>query len=259
MDYKRGEIRALTNANVLTTGFDAPSIDLIAMLRATLSPGLYVQMAGRGLRIAEGKADCLVLDFAGVVQTHGPITAVEPTGRASTQEADKMPPVKECPECGELVAPAVRVCPACQYAFPAPERKPLVLRQDDIMGLDPLTMRVQTWQWREHTSRSSGKEMIKVTYYGALSDPPVTEYFPIWHEGYAGEKAMRLLSRIMQDAGILKRQDDLKNELLHLNASAPPHQIEYRKDGKFYRVTARHFAGTADVDRGPAAFNRATG
>ena len=42
-------------------------IDLIAMLRPTMSPGLYVQMAGRGLRIADGKADCMVLDFAGVV------------------------------------------------------------------------------------------------------------------------------------------------------------------------------------------------
>ena len=75
-DFKAGRIRALTNANVLTTGFDAPGIDLVAMLRPTMSPGLYVQMAGRGLRIAPGKNDCLVLDFAGVVEQHGPITAV---------------------------------------------------------------------------------------------------------------------------------------------------------------------------------------
>lgn len=259
MEYKRGEIRALTNANVLTTGFDHPGIDLIAMLRATMSPGLYVQMAGRGLRIAEGKADCLVLDFAGVVQAHGPITAVEPPSKARSATEDDRPPVKECPQCGELVAPAVRVCPACGHKFPEPERKPLVLREDDIMGFEPLTMHVTSWQWREHVSRTSGKEMIKVTYYGALSDPPVTEYFPIWHEGYAGEKAMLLLSRIMRDAGILRRQDDIKNELLYLNASTPPHTIEYRKDGKFYRVTARHFAGAADAEGRHSVFAQVAG
>ena len=48
--FKAGEIRTLTNANVLTTGFDYPDIDLIAMLRPTMSASLYVQMAGRGMR-----------------------------------------------------------------------------------------------------------------------------------------------------------------------------------------------------------------
>ena len=87
-DYKAGKIRALTNANVLTTGFDYPGIDLIAMLRPTLSPGLYVQMAGRGLRIAPGKEDCLVLDFAGVVAKHGPITAVEPPKKGGSGDGE---------------------------------------------------------------------------------------------------------------------------------------------------------------------------
>jgi DNA repair protein RadD len=256
--YKRGEIRALTNANVLTTGFDAPGIDLIAMLRATMSPGLYVQMAGRGLRTAPGKQDCLVLDFAGVVQMHGPITAVEPPGRASTQETDKMPPVKTCPECGELVAPAVRACPACSYAFPAPERKPLVLHQDDIMGLEASTMQVQSWQWQKHTSRTSGKPMIKVTYYGDLSDPPVTEYLLIWHDGDVGNTAMRKLIRIAASVGVTFRTGDDASQLLDaMNDSTPPHQIEYRKDGKFHRVTARHFAQPADAAGRPALFAQA--
>jgi DNA repair protein RadD len=59
--YKAGEIRALTNANVLTTGFDYPDIDLIAMLRPTMSASLYVQMAGRGLRVKSHTDHCLVL------------------------------------------------------------------------------------------------------------------------------------------------------------------------------------------------------
>ena len=63
---------------VLTTGFNAPAVDLIAMLRPTKSAGLYVQMAGRGTRLAPGKQNCLVLDFAGNVSRHGPIDLVEP-------------------------------------------------------------------------------------------------------------------------------------------------------------------------------------
>jgi superfamily II DNA or RNA helicase len=77
-DFKSGKLRALTNANVLTTGFDYPDIDLIAMLRPTMSASLYVQMAGRGMRVKSHTDHCLVLDFAGVVETHGPITAVQP-------------------------------------------------------------------------------------------------------------------------------------------------------------------------------------
>jgi DNA repair protein RadD len=69
-----GRLRALTNANVLTTGFDYPDIDLIAMLRPTMSASLYVQMAGRGMRVKSHTDHCLVLDFAGVVEAHGPIT-----------------------------------------------------------------------------------------------------------------------------------------------------------------------------------------
>ena len=63
-DFRAGHIRCLVNVMVLTTGFDVPQIDLLAMLRPTLSTGLYMQMIGRGTRKAEGKRDCLILDFA---------------------------------------------------------------------------------------------------------------------------------------------------------------------------------------------------
>src|SRR5258708_31889879 len=71
--FKAGMVRCLVNVNVLTTGFDAPRIDLLAMLRPTLSTGLYVQMVGRGTRKADGKVNCLVLDFAGNCRRHGPV------------------------------------------------------------------------------------------------------------------------------------------------------------------------------------------
>ncbi|WP_087016039.1 DEAD/DEAH box helicase [Thaumasiovibrio subtropicus] len=63
--FKAQEIKFLVNVSVLTTGFDAPHVDLIAILRPTESVSLYQQIVGRGLRLAEGKTDCLVLDYAG--------------------------------------------------------------------------------------------------------------------------------------------------------------------------------------------------
>lgn len=68
--YKAGRLRCVTNANVLTTGFDAPGTDLVALLRPTKSIGLYVQMVGRGTRIAEGKEDCIA-EGQRVLTDHG--------------------------------------------------------------------------------------------------------------------------------------------------------------------------------------------
>ncbi|WP_330959582.1 DEAD/DEAH box helicase [Photobacterium sp. 53610] len=63
--FKNQQIQYLVNVSVLTTGFDAPHVDLIAILRPTESISLYQQIVGRGLRLAEGKTDCLVLEYAG--------------------------------------------------------------------------------------------------------------------------------------------------------------------------------------------------
>ncbi|CAH1531956.1 putative DNA repair helicase RadD [Vibrio rotiferianus] len=63
--FKNREIKYLVNVSVLTTGFDAPHVDLIAILRPTESVSLYQQIVGRGLRLSEGKSECLVLDYAG--------------------------------------------------------------------------------------------------------------------------------------------------------------------------------------------------
>ena len=70
--FKAREIKYLVNVSVLTTGFDAPHVDLIAMLRATESVGLMQQIIGRGLRLSDGKLDCLVLDYAENIERHCP-------------------------------------------------------------------------------------------------------------------------------------------------------------------------------------------
>ncbi|MEM9073923.1 MAG: DEAD/DEAH box helicase family protein [Myxococcota bacterium] len=118
--YKDGKFRALVNVGVLTTGFDAPDIDCLVMMRPTKSASLYVQMAGRGMRIAPGKTDCLVLDFAGNILRHGPVDAIsiEKTGKGKGEA-----PVRICPACRACVPIQLRECPDCGFEFPAPERE----------------------------------------------------------------------------------------------------------------------------------------
>lgn len=236
--FKSGELVALTNANVLTTGFDYPDIDLIAMLRPTMSPSLYVQMAGRGLRVKSHTDHCLVLDFAGVVSRHGPITAITPPVKSG--EGNGEAPVKVCEHCHELCHISAKICPACEEPFPEAEKPELHLRNDDIMGLDAPQMDVTSWSWRVHTSKASGKEMLAVTYYGAISDKPITEYLTVHHDGYAGEKARRTLMAIAHKCGEYIDNtfdlDDIVDGMMH---GEPPHSISYRIDGKFHRVIKR--------------------
>lgn len=239
-EFKAGRIRALTNANVLTTGFDYPDIDLVVMLRPTMSASLYVQMAGRGMRVKSHTDHCLVLDFAGVVESHGPITNVQPPKKGGDGNGEA--PVKVCDHCGELVHISVMVCPSCGEQFPEPVKKSMVLRNDDIMGLDGQELEVTSWTWRKHISKASGIEMLAVTYYGGLSDTPITEYLPIMHEGYAGQRAMSQLLSIANSASIVpgglnvKTMEDM---VQNMNNATPPEWIEYRKDGKFFRVMKR--------------------
>jgi DNA repair protein RadD len=240
-DFKAGRLRALTNANVLTTGFDYPDIDVVVMMRPTMSASLYVQMAGRGMRVKSHTDHCLVLDFAGVVETHGPITNVQPP-KKSAGDGEGEAPVKVCDACGELVHISAMTCPACGAAFPEPAKKAMVLRNDDIMGLEGKELEVSAWAWREHTSKASGKQMLAVTYYGGLSDAPITEYLPILHEGYAGQRAMSQLVSMANSASIVDGGLNVQTMIemvQNLNNATPPKLIEFRKDGKFFRVMKR--------------------
>jgi len=118
--FKAGELKYLTNVNVLTTGFDAPNIDCVVLLRPTNSPGLYYQMVGRGFRLHPDKADCLILDYGGNIIRHGPVDdlKIKEPGQSGGEA-----PAKECPECQALIHAAYSVCPECGYVFPPPERE----------------------------------------------------------------------------------------------------------------------------------------
>jgi DNA repair protein RadD len=120
--FQQKPLKYLVNVNVLTTGFDAPNIDCVAMLRPTLSPGLYYQCLGRGFRLHPGKKDCLVLDFGGNVLRHGPVDQIQVRSTSAGAGGDGPAPAKECPQCRLLLAAGYAVCPDCGYEFPRSER-----------------------------------------------------------------------------------------------------------------------------------------
>lgn len=152
-DFKDGKLIAMTNANVLTTGFDAPGIDMIVMLRPTLSPVLYMQMVGRGLRISEGKKDCLILDFAGNVKRHGSVLDVDPSNEENMfnrarGKGSGVAPAKVCPDCDSILPLSARVCPDCGHRF----GDELVLRLDqtsEISGTEMYALDGWRWGWSD--------------------------------------------------------------------------------------------------------------
>jgi superfamily II DNA or RNA helicase len=122
-----GEIRILSNVRVFTEGFDLPAIDAVIVLRPTKSRALFLQMIGRGLRGAEGKAATIVLDHAGVVYEHGlPDDAYEWTldGQADRGGRRNKPlgsRLRRCPECNAVHERAAE-CVECGHVYAPGER-----------------------------------------------------------------------------------------------------------------------------------------
>lgn len=195
--FKSGEVKALVNCNILTTGFDHPPLDAIVMLRPTLSPGLYVQMVGRGLRLHESKADCLVLDFGGNVRRHGFIDAVEPPRKGKKGPAQSAP-IKECPRCNALVPIMQHVC-KCGFEFPIAERESETIAHEGAIistEVKPVEMTVQRVKYAKHMGKS-GVPVLRVDYYCGLRI--ISEYVCLEHAGYARSKAIAWWGRRCSD------------------------------------------------------------
>lgn len=112
--FRAGRLRALVNVNALCVGFDVQEVDLLVMRRRTKSLRLYIQMCGRLLRaiggnlaasIAAGKADGLLLDFAGNIDEHGPLDFIRPKDTAAR--------LVSCESCGKRNQAAAMSCWAC--------------------------------------------------------------------------------------------------------------------------------------------------
>lgn len=94
-EFKQKKFKYLVNVSVLTTGFDAPHVDVIAILRPTESVSLYQQIIGRGLRLDPGKTDCYILDYTGV--GHDIYT---PQISDKKPNSESVPVTVPCPKCG---------------------------------------------------------------------------------------------------------------------------------------------------------------
>lgn len=216
--YKRYEIRALTNNSVLTTGFNHKGVDLIAALRPTLSTSLYLQMMGRGTRViyasgmsldtpeqriaaikAGPKPSCLVLDFAGLVDKHGPVDSVQPK---TPNKGDGEAPIKICPQesvdkngaagCGEKVHASARNCPCCGFEFDIDDRPKITAQAADVPIMtvvepEPRTVTSRTFAY--HSGKGGKPDSVKVSYLVGLT--AINEWQCPGHTGYPKSKADR--------------------------------------------------------------------
>jgi DNA repair protein RadD len=191
--FKAGDLKFLCNVNVLTTGFDAPHIDCVALVRPTLSPGLYYQMVGRGFRLHPSKTNCVVLDFGGNVLRHGPVDQI----RVKERDAGNgQAPAKECPECHAVIAAGYAVCPECGYEFPPPERSKHDAKASEA-GILSGHVTVETFAVHDvvysvHTKRGAGDDApksLRVDYKVGWHRWK-SEWVCLEHTGYARGKAV---------------------------------------------------------------------
>lgn len=239
--FKSGAIRCLLNVNVLTTGFNVPGVDLVALVRATASTGLYVQMVGRGTRTAQGKENCLVLDFGQNVERHGFIDAVKPKPKGD--KGDGSAPVKECPSCETMCHAAVRVCPECDHEFPAPELNhgsksyegAMLSSQVVAEWVDVDSVAYQLWK------KQDKPDSVRVTYNcGMIS---VSEWLCPDHGGYA---ASRYHARMGVLGATARTTNDALGECTIWNW---PSRVKIKPNGRFHDIVQFDYSKKA-VDFG---------
>ena len=216
----------------LTTGFDVPQIDMIIWLRNTVSPILYVQGMGRGMRIAEGKSDCLVLDYTTTIKRLGCVDQV--TGRhKSSRKSDEAAPAKICPDCERILAASIRLCP-CGHEFQFNENTNIntFSSKAAVTSLD-----AAEWHEIDNVSYSRHKkegkpDSVKVNYYQGLT-LVCSEWVCLLHDGFAKQKAVAWLTQRTKLAKLPSIDDVLSNgsEILK-----EPISISVTKKGNFNSV-----------------------
>lgn len=241
--FKAGRYRALCNVNVYTEGFNAKRVDCVVLLRPTLSPGLYVQMVGRGLRLHPGKADCLVLDYARCIETHGPIDCL---GAGSVTLID-------CGQCGDTFSRAIRTCPHCGWTIPPQEveraeaaererqqheaeaaQRAILGNQPEVLKVDDVTV---------HLHRKPGSpDSLRVQYRCGLSVIP--EWVCLDHPGFAGQKARAWwASRFGRAAADAITVSEAASDLfLPQQLKSITETITVTRRGKYHDIVAHGFA-----------------
>lgn len=116
-----GETQIVTNCAVLTEGWDEPTISYVGLAKPTKALALYIQMAGRGLRIHPGKIDCIINDHGSNVEEHGHILEPRDWSLDGKVFKDKKKrKYKECRKCGEWIPVKASTCPVCNFVMIVP-------------------------------------------------------------------------------------------------------------------------------------------
>jgi DNA repair protein RadD len=203
-DFKSQNLRWLVNCNVLTTGFNAKCIDAISIMRATMSPGLFCQMVGRGLRLHPGKDNCLILDFGENIKRHGSIDDKN-FGRASSKKQGQAARAaamngrgKNCPACG-LDVPQEAIECDCGFIFPV-KHNGHADESSQLIGQTPSEVwTVVSARWAIHTKRHDrdAPPTLRIDYEcrpvdseGGLMTTKVSEWVCFEHEGFARMKSV---------------------------------------------------------------------
>lgn len=242
-DFRAGRLRCLTSVGVLTTGFDAPGLDLIALLRPTLSPGLLVQMLGRGTRLSPGKDDCLVLDFTGTIRRLGPVDTLTIDKRPGKKSPDaaKVDDIraKECPTCKTLAALNARTCVVCGHEWTfdkarhEAEADDVAILSRDLKRQPPEEIPVVTWMARRHV-KAGGTDSLRVTYSAGLMTYP--EWVLLEHQGPGRFRAEKWWSG---HGGLAPVPATVDAALARWSEVRQPVAISVRKNGKWWDIVSR--------------------
>jgi DNA repair protein RadD len=237
-DFKAGKIRSIASMGVLTTGFNAPAVDLLALLRPTQSTGLYIQIMGRGMRNHPGKEDCLVLDFAGNVARHGPVDRVNPKKPRKSEEGGEAP-TKTCPECESIVFAALTECPDCGYVWPA--REPEIERTATTLpvmsaAIPSQWVPVNSVAYRQHVKPGSPNSM-RVEYRSGMAI--YREWVCFEHKGFARDKAIKWWMDRMTGPGTIPTTT--VDAIGKANSLLKPAEIKVQKNGKYTEIVGFRF------------------
>ena len=240
--FKEHQIHCLVTVLALSVGFDVPDVDCIIWCRPTRSPVLYVQGMGRGTRIADGKTDCLVLDFTDTVERLGPVDTIQ--GRAKKRSGTQEAPYSICPNCGERNAPTALVCIHCGGQIREEEAKPLDAKVS-LAALLSNQASISELIWHDVTRvdyglhRKEGKpDSLRVDYYAGLLRV-ATEWVCFSHIGYARQKAENWWMRREKKSMPSGTQEAL--EWLEFHNIEEPVRIATRKNGKYTEVKDYEF------------------
>jgi DNA repair protein RadD len=244
--FRSGEIQALVNCEVATTGFDIPDIDCVVLLRPTQSKALVVQMLGRGTRQAPGKVDCLVLDFAGNLDRHTPLDAL-----ATLEKSPDLQAVEAEEEERRQAEARAR---AARHLARASLRDPM----GEPMAPTVATYRVTQVHYRvvtSHNPKYAGKQMLLVSYFCPERRPQryVPLYLCLEHQGWAREQAMAWFQRRHLPAPLTARQG-----LQVVQGCVDPTQIVVKEGEKWPQIVMEHLEEQAEKNLAQEAFFSST-